>query len=61
VIAQVVSQSLNAAQVFFLVGFILLVIVTVWQLFDRAIQAALLSAALAFVGAGSPVLLLNRG
>ena len=51
-IAQVVSQSLNAAQVFFLIALILGVIATIWQLVTGAIQAAIVSAALTFVAVG---------
>ena len=51
-LATVVSQNVNAAQVFFLVALILGIIVTVWQLFTGAIQAAVVSACLTFIALG---------
>jgi hypothetical protein len=51
-LAQVVSQSLNAAQVFFLIALICGAIVTIWQLAVNAVQAAVLSAAVTFIAVG---------
>jgi hypothetical protein len=52
VLGEVVTQSTNAAQVFFLIALILGAIVTVWQLVTGAVQGAVLSAALTFVAVG---------
>lgn len=51
-LATVVTQSLGAAQVFFLIALIVAAVACVWQTVTGAIQAALVSSAIAFVAAG---------